>query len=63
MIKLKKIQFYKLFQIKKIVIKRTWTKSEKKNWRVVLKTWSVRSINWRERKKSNEKKKQKNHWH
>jgi hypothetical protein len=38
MMKLKKKQFYKLFRIIKIIIKRTWTKFEEKpSWRAGLK--------------------------
>jgi hypothetical protein len=53
MIKLKKNQFYKLFQIKRIVIKRIGTISKGKiNWMTILKTWRVRRENqWKEKKK------------
>jgi hypothetical protein len=44
--KLKKNWFYKIFQIKQIIIKRTRIKFEgKTNWMTSLKNWSVRHIN------------------
>jgi hypothetical protein len=50
----KEFEFYKLFPIKQIIIKRTWMKPKwKTNWKVVFKIYRVRHGNqWGEREKN-----------